>query len=394
MYAFHRAFYVSLRALLVPYFKTLGRYNYKVYSPKSENYLMLANHNTNWDFIFFALALRKQMYFVASEHIFRQGFTSFLIKTLVDPIPRKKGASADSTVRMIKERLADGKNVCMMAEGNRSFSGETGFISPATAKLVKESGSALITFVIRGGYFVNPRWSNEPRRGPISGEVVNEYTVSQIAEMSEDEIYAAICSDLYVNAYEDQVRAPHKYKCKHPAEHLETALFLCPECHSFSTLESKDDKFFCRECGMKLRLNDFGYFESLTDTPTKFATILDWDKWQQKYLHEYLPQHNGDTEKPLFSDNGIRLASIQAGKGTSTLVEGRLSLYGDRMEICGDGKTVSFMLTDIKKLSITLTDTMLFTADDGYYEMKGTKNHYSALKYLIAWRLLIGKEYK
>ena len=392
MYGFHKAFYGAVRGMIIPYFKTFGRYSCDIYTPKSDNYLMLANHNTNWDFFYFGMALKDQMYFVASEHIFRQGFTSFLIKTLVDPIPRKKGASSDSTVRMIKERLADGKNVCMMAEGNRSFSGETGFISPATAKLVKESNAGLITFALHGGYLMNPRWSNEVRKGPIKGEVVNEYTVSELERMSEEDVYAAICSDLYVNAYEDQARDPHKYKCKHPAEHLETALFLCPECNSFSTLESKDDKFYCRECGMKLRFNDFGYFESLTDTPARFSTVLEWDKWQQKYLHEYLPERKGDVETPLFSDEGIHLVSIQAEKGTTPVVTGTLSLYGDRMEIVGEGKTVTFPLTDIKKLSITLTDTMLFTAGDGYYQIKG-ENHYSALKYLISWRLLIGKEY-
>lgn len=392
MYGFHKAFYGTVRVLIIPYFKTFGLYSYKPYKPKSENYLVLANHNTNWDFCYYALPLPHQMYFVASEHIFRQGFKSAALKFLVDPIPRKKGASADSTVRLIKERLAEGKNVCMMAEGNRSFSGETGFISPNTAKLIKECGAGLITFALHGGYLTNPRWSNEVRKGPIEGEIVNEYTVDEINRMSEEEVYEAICRDLYVNAYEDQKKKMRKYKCKHPAEHLETALFLCPECNSFSTLESKDEKFYCRRCGMKLKLNDYGYFESLTNKPAKFGTILHWDKWQQKYLREYLPERKGDTETPLFFDDGIRLSLIQAEKGTTPVVTGRLSLYGDRMEITGEGKTVSFKLEDIKKLSITLTDTMLFTSPEGYFQIKGEKR-YSALKYLIAWRLLIGKEY-
>ena len=393
MYGFHKAFYGTMRCLITPYFKTIGRYEYKEFTPKSDTYLVLTNHNTNWDFFLFGLCLRKHMYFVASEHIFRQGFTSFLIKTLADPIPRKKGASSDDTVLMIKERLADGKNVCMMAEGNRSFSGETGFISPATAKLVKESGVGLITLALHGGYFVNPRWSNEKRRGPMSGEVKREYTAEELAAMSESEVYEAICCDLYVNAYEDQEKKPRRYKCKHPAEHLETALFLCPECNSFSALESHVDEFSCRQCGMKLRFDDYGYFESLTDKPARFRTVLDWDKWQQSYLHEYLPMHKSDIDTPLFSDESVRLASIQAGHGATPIVTGRLSLYGDRIEISGESKTVSFPLSDIKKLSITLTDTMLFTASDGYYEIKAQK-HFSALKYLIAWRLLIGKEYK
>lgn len=393
MYGFHKAFYGTMRVLIIPYFKTFGRYKYKSYKPKSQPYLVLANHNTNWDFCYFALPLPYQMYFVASEHIFRLGFKSAALKFLVDPIPRKKGASADSTVRLIKERLADGKNVCMMAEGNRSFSGETGFISPATAKLVKESGAGLITFALHGGYLANPRWSDEVRKGPIEGVIVNEYTADELEKMSEEAVYEAICRDLYVNAYEDQAKKPRKYKCKHPAEHLENALFLCPECHSFSTLESKDDMFYCRECGMKLRFDYYGYFNSTDSKDVRFKTVLDWDKWQQNYLREYLPQHEDDVDTPLFSDDDVRLSLVEAEKGKTPIVTGRLSLYGDRMEISGEGKVVRFPLADIKKLSITLTDTMLFTAPDGYYEIKNTGKHYSALKYLISWRLLIGKEY-
>lgn len=384
----HKAFYGSMRALIFPYFHTLGQYKCKVYEPKSETYLMLTNHNTNWDFFYFGVSLKKQMYFVASEHIFRQGFASKALKYLIDPIPRRKGASGAETTKLIIERLQKGYNVCMMADGNRSFTGETGFISPNTAKLVKESGVGLITFRLHGGYFVNPRWASETRKGRLEGEIVNEYTADELQKMSLDEIYKIICDDLYVNAYEDQAKNPLRYHCKHPAEHLETALFACPECGSFSTLESENDMLYCRHCGMKVRLNDYGYFTDIYGNKPRFETILDWDKWQQKYLHEYLPSVT-DENVPLFSDDGLRLSAVTPGVGTEVLASGTLTMFKDRMEI--GGRVIK--LSDIEKISITLTDTMLFTAAGQYYEIKGSKP-YSALKYLISSRLLIGKEYK
>lgn len=388
MKSVHKAFYKTMRCLIKPYFATVGQYEWEVYEPKSENYLLLTNHNTNWDFFLFGLCFKPHMYFVASEHILRLGFTSRIIKFLADPIPRKKGASGAETVALIKERLNKGFNVCMMADGNRSFSGETGFISPNTAKLVKDSGAGLITFRLHGGYFVNPRWSTETRRGKITGEVVNEYTVDELKSMSEEEVYGAICRDLYVNAYEDQEKMHGKYRCKHPAEHLETALFVCPECRSFSTLQSKDDRFFCTHCGMELKFNDYGYFEGVGAKTPAFDTVLAWDKWQQKYLRAYFPTVE-DKDTPLFSDDGLRLAIVKPGVGTETVAEGRLTMYKDRMEI--GGRVI--MLSDIEKISITLVDTMLFTAAGQYYEIKGSKP-YSALKYLISSRLLVGKEYK
>ena len=387
MSTFHKAFYGALRAAVIPYFATFGQYSWKVYKPKSKNYLMLANHNTNWDFCYFGITLRKQMYFVASEHIFRQGLVSKMIKFLVDPIPRKKGASAEDTIRLIKERLAEGSNVCMMAEGNRSFSGETGFISPNTAKLAKECGAGLITFRLHGGYFVNPRWSTEVRRGKLSGEIVNEYTAEELQAMTEEEVYEAICRDLYVNAYEDQGMQPAKYVCRHPAEFLETALFACPECGEFSSMKSRDDRFYCTHCGMELRLNEYGYFESTDGSEPKFKTILDWSDWQTVHLKEYL-KGESDPEKPLFFDGAISLYSVRPGQGKELADQGRFTMYTDRMEI---GNTV-IPLDSIQKISITLMDTILFTANGQYYEIKGQK-HYSALKYLIASRQLVGKEY-
>ena len=162
----------------------------------------------------------------------------------------------------------------------------------------------------------------------------------------------------------------------------------CPECGSFSTLESENDMLYCRHCGMKVRLNDYGYFTDIYGNKPRFETILDWDKWQQKYLHEYLPSVT-DENVPLFSDDGLRLSAVTPGVGTEVLARGTLTMYKDRMEI--GGRVIK--LSDIEKISITLTDTMLFTAAGQYYEIKGSKP-YSALKYLISSRLLIGKEYK
>ena len=76
----------------------------------------------------------------------------------------------------------------MMAEGNRSFSGETGFISPNTASLARKSGAGLITYRLHGGYLVNPRWSKEVRKGPVWGEVTGQYTHEELSAMNDAQI--------------------------------------------------------------------------------------------------------------------------------------------------------------------------------------------------------------
>ena len=95
--------------------------------------LIVSNHVTNWDPILVGLSFpNKPTYFVASEHIFRWGFLSKVICWLLDPIPRLKGTTAADTVLTVMRRLRKGANVCIFAEGNRSWDGVTGDILPST----------------------------------------------------------------------------------------------------------------------------------------------------------------------------------------------------------------------------------------------------------------------
>ena len=63
-------------------------------------FLLVSNHNTNWDPLLVGCSFfREQMYFVASEHIFRSPLAGKLIAWAQDPIPRQKGGSAAATVK-------------------------------------------------------------------------------------------------------------------------------------------------------------------------------------------------------------------------------------------------------------------------------------------------------
>ena len=387
----HHAFYRVCRAAITPYYYLKG-FRRERYDPKSKTYLVLANHNTNWDFFLYGLVLKKHMYFVASEHIYRLGFLSRVIRFLAGPIPRKKGSAADDTVDMILDYLRRGENVCMMPEGNRSFSGVTCFISPRTAELAKSSGAGLVTVSIHGGYFVNPRWSREKRHGPTRGHVEHEYTPEQLSKMSVEEIYDAICRDLYVDAYAEQEQRRDRYTCARPAESLESALFWCPSCGSMHDMASSGDRFFCRKCGLTVRYNEYGFLEGVSPAEPPYTTVRDWYRAELAYLKEKLPAVT-DPDEPVFFDDGHRLALVDPGKGTVPVTSGRISLYKDRLVFAGSDAPVVFPLSGISKISVALTDTMLFTADGAYYEVKAEHEAYSALKYVIAIRLLHGKDY-
>lgn len=357
------------------------------YTPVNEPFLMLSNHNSDGDQFYWGASSSKYLRFVASEHIFNKGFISRALVWLVNPIPRSKGAGADDTVAMMKETLADGVNVCMSAEGNRSFNGETGFISPRVVDIVRATGCAVLTFRFEGGYLRTPRWAEHKRSGRTVGRVVNEYSARQLAAMSDEEVFEAIKNDLYVNAFEIQRKAPRRYRGKKLAEHVEYALYICPKCKKVSALHSEGDFLRC-ECGYSLRYGEYGFFEG---EEVIFDNVLDWDRWQRAYITEHADEFRAQTSEPIFSDQSQELYVMEKGSRRPAGC-GTLSLYGDRMEFVCGGRTEIWKFSDITAMAVAKKDRIFFTSGGVYREIRSGAVR-SGVKYLAFYRILSGKKY-
>ena len=377
----HRFIYRILKIIIEPFLKMKLNYSYEKAKPTSGPYIVLANHNTDYDPILVGLAFRGQMYYVASEHIFRWGFVSKLINFLVAPIPRVKAKTEIQTVMNILKRLRMGANVCMFAEGNRSFSGETGEIHPATGKLIKKSGVTLITFRLDGGYFTSPRWSKTLRRGKMSGRMVKEYSPEELKSMTSDEVIQAIRNDLYVNAYEEQEKNPVSYIGKNLAENLETALYLCPVCNKIATLKSEGNRLFC-DCGLDLNYNSYGYLSSNNNDIPPFETVLDWYKFQDARLKEDIERiKNLGPDELIYSDEDQTLWKANRGKN-EMIGTGTLLLYNNRLVFdCSNNDKYTFSFDDLSDLEIIGQMVIAFaTTDRQAYEIKSSYPR-SALKY-------------
>jgi len=377
----HRFVYRILHIFLKPYLVKKLNYSYEKAKPKNTPYIVLANHNTDYDPFLVGLAFPDQMYYVASEHIFRWGLISKIINFLVAPIPRVKAITEIQTVINILKRLKAGANVCMFAEGNRSFSGETGEIHPATGKLIKKSGVSLITFRLDGGYFTSPRWSKTIRRGEMRGRVIKEYTPEELKSMTADEIYLAIKKDLYVNAYEEQEKNPVAYVGDRLAENIETALYLCPKCNRSSTLKSQGDRFFC-SCGLDLRYDAYGYISSNNDYVPPFKTVLDWCRFQDARLEQDIEKIKSlPPDELIYSDEGQTLWKADRGRNR-LIAKGNLLCYNNRIVFEGeDNHKYTYRFDDMSDLNIIgQMDIAFATNDRQAYEIKS--NHpRSALKY-------------
>lgn len=326
-----------------------------------EPFILICNHCTDWDPLLVCSSLHTHMYFVASEHIFRWGRISDLILWFADPIPRVKGSSDMSTVRRIMKELHAGHNIGLFAEGNTTWDGITAVIHPTTGKLVKNSGAALVTFHMSGGYFTSPRWGTSIRKGIMNGGVVNIYSSAQLKQMSTEEITAAINQDIHEDAYATQTIDPVIYQSKKGAELLESLLFLCPACHSINTLHSIGNDLNCA-CGMKVKYTNKCMLEG-NEIP--FSTVTEWVKWQRAELKEITIDH---VSGAIISDDECILCQISTDKmhGSKVVARGTLSMGRDYISI----NDVQFDLNKISEMNMVGKKAIVFSYNGNNYEIK------------------------
>lgn len=371
----HKIVWSVLRAPVGLFLKLKFGYKYEIAKNLPENYIVLSNHVTDWDPVFVGVSFKKNMYLVGSEHISRWKFAYKLLKWGFEPIMRPKGTVASATVLDIIRHVRKGKNVCMFAEGARSWDGVTNPILPSTAKLIQSAKCGLVTYKLTGGYFVSPMWSTNLRRGSISGKVKNIYTKEQLSEMSTDEIYNIIITDLYEDAYARQLENPQKYKGKNLARSLEKLVFICPKCGARETLYSKGDTITCNKCSLTFKYTEYGMLEGL-----EFKTVKDLSNWQKQEVEkDFL---NG-TE--YFTQEAV-LSTVKNHVETE-VAKGRLSMNAQSL-ICGGYEV---LLEDISDMAMHGQNALVFSVGKDYYEVLTPKDT-NALKFMLYYQIIKSKK--
>lgn len=372
----HKMIWKLLRVPVYVFMKLKFNYSCEKAPRIPGSFLLICNHVTDFDPLMIGCGFAQQMYFVASEHLFRKGILSKLLVWLVAPIARIKGSTDTASALNIIRTLRCGSNVGLFAEGDRSWNGLTGYLHPTTARLIRASRSTLVTYRLTGGYLSSPRWSRTDRRGKILGRLMNVYPPDRLAAMTNQEIMGAVAGDIQEDAYEAQRIEPVKYRGGRLAEGLENALYICPACHGICTMHSEEDRFYC-DCGMSVRYNDFGFFEG-DNCP--FQTVAEWDKWQNDFLCcHILSIETG----PVLKDEGQRLWQIGKGHKERFAAEGTLSLYKDHLQL----GSFSVPLSKIYHMSVYGAATIVFSAEGANYEIKSTFPR-SGRKYLTVFTIL------
>ena len=350
----HRFFYWLLRPPVIAFLKWKFGYTYEKPKQLPDHYLVISNHVTDYDMLMVGASFSRQMYFVGSEHIARWKRLYPLLRYAFAPILRHKGASAAASVLEILRCLRRGHNVCLFAEGVRSWDGRTSPILPSTAKLVKTAGCGLVTYKIKGGYFASPMWCGaKTRRGYVHGAPVHVYTPEQLKQMSDEEVYAAITGDLAEDAYAAQMENPRRYRGKRLAEGLENLLFLCPSCGAEDSFAAGGDHVHCRNCSLSFRYTEEGMLEG-----APYTTVRDFADWQKQQVSALAEQEY------ICSVPQAELFCVESHRA-ECVAKGELEMTPDALR-CGE---MEFPLAQIGQLAMHGQRILVFMCDHHYYEL-------------------------
>lgn len=351
------------------------RYGVKITKFKEEKkqpYLILYNHQTAFDQFFVGKAFRQPIYYLATEDIFSNGFLSSLIKYLVEPIPIKKQTTDIRAILNCVKVAREGGSIAIAPEGNRTYSGETVYMSPAISSLAKKLGLPILLFRIEGGYGVQPRWSDVTRKGEMRAFVSRVIELEEYKDMTDGELFDIIRQGLYQN----EAKADGRFTHKRSAEYIERAIYTCPDC-GLTTLESNRDIVECKKCGKRVRYLPTKELQGVNcDFPHRF--LLDWYNAQNDLINslDLAPYY----DIPMYCDHA-EIKEVIPSEKKIPYGYASITLYGNRIELSIKDADMVFPFEECSTVTVLGRNKLNVYHGDKIYQLKGGKR-FCALKYV------------
>ncbi len=372
-------------AVIYPYSKIkYGLRLRRLKEGKDRQYLVLYNHQTAFDQFFVGMPFKNHLYYVASEDLFSNGFTSKLIKYLVNPIPIKKQSTDVRAILTCMRVAKEGGSIAIAPEGNRTYSGRTEYMNPSIAMLAKKLALPIALFRIEGGYGVHPRWSDVVRKGKMDCYVSRIIEPEEYKDLSDGELFDMIRDGLYVNETESDAEFFHKKS----AEYLERAIYVCPQC-GLSRFESSGDEIKCLKCGMSARYTAKKKFVSENEQ-FPFENVLEWYEYQKKFvlgldISRYF-------ESAAYEERASLKEVVLYKRKIKIFDECRILLYGNKIEL-GEGEgAMTLGFDDVSSVAVLGKNKLNIYHKDKIYQIKGDKR-FNALKFVnIYYRYVLYKK--
>ena len=336
--------------------------------------IILSNHLTTYDPINLCLSFKETLYTVTTDDVFNKRLAGWFLKTYLNPIPKSKSVSDLKCVKTILKVLKEGYKVALFPEGNRSYTGKLCYVNDSIAKLCKIAKCPIIIYNMEGGYAVDPRWGRAHRKGEVHCTLRTIISKEDVLNYSQEELYNKIVENLTVSPYKYEIGL----KNKRISEYIERAIYYCPNCDSFETINSHIDRVYCLKCGYELRYKHNMTFD-LIKGEKNVKTVEEWYNIQSKKMESFDPKA---IDGKIFEDYGVTLYSVVRFRRKKPIIKnGHLVMTNKEIYIEGQHKKTIIPIDTIREGCVVMKNKANFYVEDYLYQFKG-RVRFSALKYV------------
>jgi len=217
--------------------------------PRSGPAILLANHVTLFDPIWIYDVLKRPVYFVATEELFRGRLLGWLLRWF-GAFPMRKAASDLKTMKNVIQVLLRGGLVGLYPEGVRTWDGSNSPIIPTIARLIRRMRVPVFYCRLEGGYLSWPRWANRWRRIPVRLVFSQLYRKTTIPN-SDPPILRDIARAIEIRDYQLPIEDGAR-RFTGLASGLPKLLYRCPNCRTVEGLVAvrplSTNQIECRSC--------------------------------------------------------------------------------------------------------------------------------------------------
>jgi len=163
--------------------------------PDKGAFILAGNHQSYLDPIFCGISLKRHLYFLARDSLFKNKFFGWLISS-VNTIPVKRNRADLSSMKKIIGKLKEGNGVCLFPEATRTNDGRISSFKPGFGLLCRRGEATVVPVLIDGAFECWPRHKKIFSSGSIVLCYGKAITAEQVKDMDDKELAESLTDTL------------------------------------------------------------------------------------------------------------------------------------------------------------------------------------------------------
>lgn len=259
-------------------------------------FLVLGSHHAFMDFCVTPLALFPHRANYISELEGFEAYGEWLYRQ-VGCLGTRKFVNDLALIKNIRRVIERNGILVLYPEARYANVGTNSQLPESVGKLAKMLKVPVVVINMRGNYLQSPIWNLTMRKEvKLEATITQVFTREELGKATISEINEKLQEFLTYDEYSWQYETKQAITYEKRAEGLELVLYQCPVCKYEFKMASEGAELFCRQCGERWYMTEYGRMEHLSkNKQTKrlndemadtldFAHIPNWYEWERKQV--------------------------------------------------------------------------------------------------------------